>query len=734
MGRSRWKASSAMSDDAKELRAVFLEEANELVQDIERDLLELEASPGNHTLVDRLFRYLHTIKGGAGMSGMEELAHYTHAVEGILDEVRKGSLTMTSALVSLLLEALDCIKGFMAEAVGDGTLDRGAVSDSHSKIIASMGREPAAPSTAMSAKPPEVVPPPAAVPLHAAVLEPAVTPAPGTTPAETPFIIQVHARPDFFPQLSELETVSRSLGQLGGLIAISHEHSLPSEDSRQGDTFYLWRSFHLVTMADQVAIAAALANWTARHRVTIDQVNLPPDSPADQATVDAAVDGVSQEVVGDRVAPGSALPPSPQGPPAPRMEPVLPNAEATASRADNQVVQKLSSVRVDVGKLDKVVNLVGGLITVEARMKSFESAVEARDPQLAEALLVILDDSSRILRELQDQAMTVRLVPVGGAFDPLQRLVRDYCKETGKQARLTVTGQDTKVDKKVFEQISAPLKHIIRNALDHGIEAPAARVAKGKSAEGQITLAAYHQYGLIVIRVRDDGNGIDVEKVIQSARRKGIIDASRELSERETLELIFAPSVSTATTVTEVSGRGVGMDVVKRDIEALRGKVEVATGHGNGTTITLRIPLTLSIVDCLLVSVGPNRYNIPLSSVEECVELARKSDSASGSDFLDLRDDLVPFLRLRDLFGVREEAPPYEKIVIVSTGDRRVGLVVDELLGDNQTVIKPMSRLHRDVHGFLGATILGDGSVVLVLDVLRLIEFGQNRQERLKAS
>jgi len=733
MGRSRWKASSGMSDDAKELRAVFLEEADELVQDIERDLLELEASPGNHTLVDRLFRYLHTIKGGAGMSGMEELAHYTHAVEGILDEVRKNSLTMTSALVSLLLEALDCIKGFMAEAVGEGTLDRGAVSDSHRKIIASMGGEPAAPSRAMSANPPEAAPPPAAVSLHAAVPESAVTPGPDTTPAETPFLIQVHARPDFFPRLSELETVSRSLGQLGDLIAISHEHSLPPEDRRQGDTFYLWRSFHLVTTADQAAIAAALADWTARHRVTIDQVNLPPDSPADQAKIDAAVDGVSQDVMSDRVAPASAPPPSPEAP-ARRIEAVLPHAEATASRPNNQVVHKLSSVRVDVGKLDKVVNLVGGLITVEARMKTFESAVEARDPQLAEELLVILDDSSRILRELQDQTMTVRLVPVGGAFDPLQRLVRDYCKETGKRARLTVTGQDTKVDKKVFEQISAPLKHIIRNALDHGIEAPADRVAKGKSAEGQIILAAYHQYGLIVIRVRDDGNGIDVERVIQSARRKGIIDGSRELSEREALELIFAPSVSTATTVTEVSGRGVGMDVVKRDIEALRGKVEVATGHGNGTTITLRIPLTLSIVDCLLVSVGPNRYNIPLSSVEECVELARKSDSASGSDFLDLRDDLVPFLRLRDLFGVRGEAPLYEKIVIVSTGDRRVGLVVDQLLGDNQTVIKPMSRLHRDVHGFLGATILGDGSVVLVLDVLRLIEFGQNRQERLKAS
>src|SRR5262249_41162074 len=262
-------------------------------------------------------------------------------------------------------------------------------------------------------------------------------------------------------------------------------------------------------------------------------------------------------------------------------------------------------------------------------------------------------------------------------------------------------------DKKVAEQISAPLKHLVRNALDHGIEMPAARVAKGKPPEGEVTLAAYHQYGLIVIEVRDDGNGIDLEKVVQAARRKGLIDPSREQSEREALELIFMPSVSTATTVTEVSGRGVGMDVVKRDIEGLRGKVDIATEPGKGTTITVRIPQTLSIVECLLVSVGASRYSIPLTSVEECVELTPSAVSRAHSDFLDLRDDLVPFLRLRDLFDVPGEPPPYEKIVIVSTGDRRVGLVVDRLLGNSQTVIKPMSRLHHGVRNFLGTTILG---------------------------
>ena len=707
---------TGISDD-KVVQAVFLEEASEILKEIERDLLDLETSPDNRTLVDGLFRHLHTLKGSAGVAGMDELAHYTHAVESMLDEVRNARIAMSSVLASLLLEALDCLKGFIAEASGDGPLDRHIVAESHRKILASMGKA----LPAVTASPP-------VAPQNSAVSEPSVA------SEENPFIIQVFARPDFFPRPSELEVVCRSLAKLGELITISHEQSLPSDDRRQSEIFYLWRSFHLITTADRTAIAAALADWSILHRITIDQVNAPPNSPADQARLDAAVDGVSQDVIGDRVAPVSAPANGIELPPAIPAEPIPLHAEAASNRPGVQPAQKLSSIRVDIGKLDKLVNLVGGLITVEARLESFEDAIETRNPELAEELLGILDDSSRILRELQDQAMNVRMVPIGGAFNSLHRLVRDYCKDTSKQARLIISGQDTEVDKKVSEQISAPLKHIIRNALDHGIEAPAERIAQGKSAEGQITLAAYHQYGLIVIQVHDDGKGIDVEAVTQSARRKGVIDGSRELSRREALELIFAPSVSTAKVVTEVSGRGVGMDVVMRDIEALRGKVDIATEPHMGTTVTLSIPQTLSIVECLVVSVGPNRYGIPLSSVEECVELAPRPAFANGSDVLDLRGDLVPFLRLRELFDVPGAPPSYEKIVIVSTGQRRAGLVVDSLLGNNQTVIKPMSPLHRDVRSFLGATILGDGEVVLVLDVIRLIDHGQIRQDRLRAS
>ncbi|MGE5506800.1 MAG: chemotaxis protein CheA [Actinomycetota bacterium] len=715
-----------MSDDAQEMRAIFLEEMGELVQDIEKDLLALETAPGDRALVDRLFRNLHTIKGGAGMAGLDALSHYTHAVENMLDEVRKGALAQSSGLVSLLLEALDFLKGFMAEALGEGALDHQAVEGSRTRILVAMGKG-GGPAPA-----PAAAPPPAPAPAEPSPPAPAAL-----GPELNTFIVQIRCQPDFFPLPSELEDTVARLAALGELLVVSHEHSLPPDDKRKSDQHYLWRTFHLVGEGDETAVNAALAGWAGLHKVEVSALTLLPEAPENQARIDAAVDGIDHDVLAAGAAPAAPQPtpaPQPVAPaPTPAPAPLPPlRKPAAEDKTDAQAVQKLSSIRVDTGKLDKLVNLVGELITVEARLESFQSTVESRDAELAEDLLAILDDSSRTLRELQDQAMTIRMVPIGGAFDPMQRLVRDYCRDTGKQVRLTLSGRDTEVDKKVSEQISGPLKHLIRNALDHGVELPADRQARGKAPEGEITLAAYHQYGLIVIEVRDDGRGIDVERVVASARAKGIIDATRELSEREALELIFAPAVSTAKEVTEVSGRGVGMDVVKRDIEALRGTVDIATELGKGTTITVRIPLTLSIVEGLLVTVGDNGYVIPLTMVEECVELADHAKASTASNFLEIRDELIPYLRLRDLFSIREPAPAHEKVVIVTSGDRRVGLVVDALLGDHQTVIKSLSRLHKDVQCFSGATILGDGRVVLILDVLHLIDFGQSREERMR--
>ena len=513
-----------MSDDNQEVRLVFLGEMGELVQDIEGDLLQLEDAPSSRGLVDRLFRSLHTIKGGAGMTGMEPLSHYTHAVENMLDEVRRGHLAMSSALVSLLLEALDCLKGFMAEALGEGTLDGHVVEESRRKILAAMGKD-RTPHPVVTTP----VEPPRDKPL-------------GSGSALNTFIIQVHAQPDFIPLPSELDARVAALTAMGQLVIVSHDHSLPLEGKRDLGHFYLWRSFHLVTEADEAAVQAAMAGWLEQHRVDVIHITMLPEAPLDQAEIDAAVDGSTHDVLGEpaRLTP-AVVSPTASLPDAEAVHTALPLAGA--DKAGIHTVQKLASIRVDLSKLDKLVNLVGELVTTEARLDSFQTSLHTHDTELAEALLSVLDDNSRTLRELQDQAMTIRMVPIGSAFDPLQRLIRDYCHDVGKRVRLTIVGRETEVDKKIAEQISGPLKHLIRNSLDHGIELPNERVAKGKSPEGTISLSAYHQAGLIVIEVRDDGRGIDIERVIQTARQKNIIDGSKELSEREALELIFAPAV-----------------------------------------------------------------------------------------------------------------------------------------------------------------------------------------------
>ncbi|MBF0147326.1 MAG: chemotaxis protein CheA [Magnetococcales bacterium] len=730
--------------DTGKMEAVFLEEMGELLQDSEKALLCLADSLDDYALVGQLFRNFHTIKGGAGMVGMEPLAHYTHVVENMLDNVRRKTLSLTPDLVTLLLDALDCLKNFVSSAQGIEPLDVARLEKNHDSIVATTEKSIAK----------VIFSPPTLAPIPAPVQRDRST-----------CIIQIHARPDFFPPSSELATVTEALGQLGNVLVISHEHSLPPLDQLQSGEFYLWRSVHLVTSANTDHILAAMGHWPTEHRVEILALDRLPDVPENQGQIDAAVDDLprvasgttlekrspdrgfapSQPIVAASVPPASpgnsgvvTADPDHQKPPqtvtpAPMQRLLqLPNNPGSDT-VDIQSVLKLGSIRVDTSKLDKLVNLVGELITVSARLDSFQSFMETRNPELAEDLLEILDDSSRIVDELQDQALTIRMVPVGSAFDPAKRLVHDYCKNTGKKAHLTIVGYDTEVDKKVAEQLNGPLRHLIRNALDHGIEPSAEREMAGKVAEGQILLMASHQYGLIVIEVKDDGRGIDVQRVICSAREKGIIDDNRDLTEREGMELIFAPAVSTATEVTEISGRGVGMDVVKRDIEALRGTIEIGSSLGKGTTFTLRIPTTLSIVDGLLVCVGDNRYIIPLSMVEECVELASDLGMDNGSSFLDMRGVLVPFLRLRDLFKVPGEMPLFEKIVIVSSGIRRIGMVVDRLLGNHQTVIKSLSPLHRGVQCFMGATIMGDGNVVLILDVLHLIDLGQKMEEKRRA-
>jgi two-component system chemotaxis sensor kinase CheA len=382
-------------------------------------------------------------------------------------------------------------------------------------------------------------------------------------------------------------------------------------------------------------------------------------------------------------------------------------------------------VRVPAERLDELMDRVGELVIAQSRLSQL--AGHGQDLSLRS----VSEEIERLAGEMRDTMMILRMVPVSTLFGRFRRLIHDLANETGKAIELVTEGETTEVDKTVIERLFDPLVHIIRNSCDHGLEKAEDRIAAGKAPSGVIRLSAHQAGGEVLITITDDGRGIDVERVRAKAEANGLIQPGQVVSEDELLGLIFHPGFSTAAQVTNLSGRGVGMDVVKRTIESLRGSIVVKSVSGQGSTITLRIPLTLAIIEGLLVRVGEGRYVIPLAAVEECLELSLEEDLRSrGRSIITLRERLVPFLRLRDLFATGTKPDTYQKIVVVGTGAERVGLVVDQIVGNHQTVIKAMSPLHRNVAAFAGATILGDGSVALILDIAQLIALSQPREER----
>ncbi|WP_288411660.1 chemotaxis protein CheA [uncultured Sphingomonas sp.] len=387
------------------------------------------------------------------------------------------------------------------------------------------------------------------------------------------------------------------------------------------------------------------------------------------------------------------------------------------------------SVRVPAGRLDALMDRVGELVIAQSRL----SQLADRGQDLV--LRSVSEEIERLAGELRETMMVLRMVPVGSLFSRFRRLIHDLSRDTGKTIEFETEGEATEVDKTVIERLFDPMVHLIRNSCDHGLETPEDRAAAGKPAAGTVRLAAHQAGGEVVITIRDDGRGINRARVRAKAEANGLIQPDQPLSDHELLQMIFAPGFSTAAAVTNLSGRGVGMDVVKRTIEGLRGSIDVQSTEGEGSLIALRIPLTLAIIDGLLVRVGTGRYVIPLTAVEECIELSLEDDLRHrGRSLITLREKLVPFLRLRELFATDTRPDPFQKIVVVSTPQGRVGLVVDQIIGNHQTVIKPMSALHRDAATFAGATILGDGEVALILDIAQLIALGQPHEETLRAA
>ncbi|KQY32985.1 chemotaxis protein CheA [Caulobacter sp. Root1455] len=404
------------------------------------------------------------------------------------------------------------------------------------------------------------------------------------------------------------------------------------------------------------------------------------------------------------------------------------NDEAPAI-GDGRTAKSSDTVRVPAERLDELMDRVGELVIAQSRLKQLANSSTDM------ALRSVAEEIERLASEMRDTMMVVRMVPIAQLFGRFRRLIHDLARDTGKTIELSTEGETTELDKTVIERLADPLIHLIRNAADHGLETPEQRLAAGKPETGHVVLAARQSGAEVVITITDDGRGVDRARVRAKAEENGLIQPGQVLSDNELLQLIFAPGFSTAAAITNLSGRGVGMDVVKRTIEGLRGSIELTSTPGEGSVVSLRIPLTLAIIDGLLVRVGTGLYVIPLPAVEECVELSVEQDIRStGRSLITLRDQLVPFIRLRQMFSTGQAPDPHQKIVVVQAGQDRVGLVVDQILGDHQTVIKALSGFHAEVGAFSGATILGDGGVALILDIGHLVAAGQRADTQMRTA
>ncbi len=404
-------------------------------------------------------------------------------------------------------------------------------------------------------------------------------------------------------------------------------------------------------------------------------------------------------------------------------EPAPAHEAAADTGAPKRVVKESATIRVQAERLDAMMDRVGELVIAQARLTQLSAA--------GASTLGVAEEIERLTSSLRETIMGIRMLPIGSLFGRFRRLLHDLSRDLGKEIDLVTEGEDTELDKTMIERLADPLIHVIRNAADHGLEPPAQRLEAGKPTLGVIRLVARHAGAEVLISVSDDGRGLDTKRIRAKAEENGLVAPGAPMSESELHQLIFHPGFSTAREVSALSGRGVGMDVVRRTIEGMRGAIEVATEPGHGSTLTLRLPLTLAIIEGLLVRVAATHYVIPLTAVEECVELAAEVDERSkGRSFLNIRGDLVPFIRLREIFCEPGRPEPHQKVVIVNQSDSRVGFVVDQILGNHQTVIKSLSKLHADAPSFSGATILGDGAVALILDTPHIIAAGQTRERR----
>nr|WP_320009691.1 chemotaxis protein CheA [uncultured Desulfobulbus sp.] len=688
---------------------VFREEAAELLASLETALLDLEESPQDEELVAQVFRAMHTIKGSGAMFGFDEVAEFTHEVETVFDLVRKGEVPVTAHLVSQSLGARDYIRALLEEEA-EGEVDRNE-GQSLMEIFRSIAKE----STAKTGGPP---PEESGSPIEV------TSDTEQQLEGEATYRIRMRLAEEISMSGTRPESLLKELSELGSCKVVAQPELIPLLDNLSPELCYVHWDIILNTSRGINAIKDVFifVEDDAEIKIdTIDDDDTEDSDPAYKRIGEILVErgDISQEELDDILAPAKPI-----GQKLVDMNKVSTGSVQAAlheqemvreARSQRKAKETTSSVRVPADRLDDLVNRVGELVTVQARLSQ---AANMRDDN---ELLAIAEEVERLTAELRDTSLNMRMLPIGTTFSKFKRLVRDLSNELNKKVDLKTTGAETEIDKTVIEKLNDPLVHLIRNSLDHGIEEPEKRLAANKAEIGTVLLAAAHSGDSVEIVIKDDGKGLDRDALFAKGVERGLIAADAQLSDTEVFNLIFAPGFSTAQKVTGISGRGVGMDVVKRAIDSLRGTICIDSTVGQGSTITIRIPLTLAIVESLLVSVDEDNYALPLSIVEECVELSQEDIArAHGRHLINVREQIVPYIPLREEFAVSSKAPPLQQVVITSVNGTQVGLVVDQVIGQHQSVIKSLGRVYRDVQGISGATILGDGSVALILDINHL--------------
>lgn len=705
--------------------ATFFDEARDLLEEMEVLLLACEKGTADGDSVNALFRAAHTIKGSAGLFGLDEIVRFTHTLESVLDRMRNGELESSSNLIGQLLACRDHIGTLIGAAAGGARPeDAGEHGERLARMLGKHLGEEGAP--APEPAPPAVAPVAQADPM---VIGP------------DHWHLSLRFGPDVLRAGMDPLAFIRYLGTMGELLHVETlaDH-MPVDASFDPQTCYL--GFEIAFRGDVtkeqiesvfefVRDEAAIRIIPPHSRIEayIELINSLPEDKVRLGEILVASGTLTRRELDEALRAQELERSAGAGRPLGEMlvdagivpEPVVDAALARQKRAEEKRVAEAKTIKVPADRLDQLINLVGELVIAGAAAQLL--AGKSRMADVVESASHLLN----LVEEVRDTALRLRMVQIGEVFGRFPRVVRDVSRELGKEIELKISGAETELDKSMVERIADPLMHLVRNAIDHGIEPPQTRLARGKPAQGTIVLNAYHESGSVVIEVSDDGGGLDSERILAKAVERGLVAPSQSLTRQEIHRLITEPGFSTAERVTDLSGRGVGMDVVSSNIKALRGSLDIASEPGQGTCMQLCLPLTLAIIDGFLVSVGRAAFVVPLDMVVECIEL---NDGRQDPDYLNLRGEVLPFVRLKDLFEVEGLPSRRQNVVVVSFAGRKVGLVVDQLMGECQTVIKPLGRLFGKLRGISGSTILGSGEVALILDVPQLVEHAVAREDR----